>query len=110
MNTTTRVASGKPAIVGSQASGAGKEAIHTYFVLTATVPEDAKAAAAAPPPVKFQIFALSHARAADLVKALRPILEGQRITLAADERVEFVDRARIRGSARHNAGFDHPAG
>jgi hypothetical protein len=87
VNTTTRVASGKPAIVGSQVAGVGKDAIHTYFVLTATVPEGAKAAAAAgPPAVQLKIFALSHARAADMVKTLRPVLEGQRITIVADER------------------------
>jgi type II secretory pathway component GspD/PulD (secretin) len=90
VNTTTRVASGKPAIVGSQAAGVGKEAIHTYFVLTATVPEGAKTAAAAPPEVKVKVFALSHANAADVAKTLQPILEGQRITIVADPRLNSL--------------------
>jgi type II secretory pathway component GspD/PulD (secretin) len=87
LNTTTRVASGKAAIIGSQQAGVGKEAIHTYIVLTASVPEGGKAAAAAPAPaVVTMVFALSHARAADLVRILQSVLEGQRITIAADER------------------------
>ncbi len=90
VNTTTRVASGKAAIVGSQAAGVGKEALHTYFVLTATVPEGAKAAAAAPPEVKLKVFALSHARAADVAKTLQPILDGQRIIIVADERLNSL--------------------
>jgi len=87
VHTTARLASGKPIIVGSQQAGVGNEAIHTYVVLTASVPDEGKAAAVAPAPaIVTKVFALSHARAADLVKTLRPILEGQRITLVADER------------------------
>lgn len=87
VNTTTRVSSGKPTIVGSQAAGVGKDAIHTYVVLTASVPEGGKAGAAAPAPAAItKIFALSHARAAEMVKTLRAVLEGQRITIVADER------------------------
>jgi|GEM_PF-4120759 len=85
VQTTTRAKSGTPAIIGSQQSSVGNETIHTYFVLTANVPEGGKAAVAAPPVVT-KVFALSHARAAEMVKTLLPILEGQRITLAADER------------------------
>jgi len=84
VQTTTRLASGKPAIVGSQAAGSGKDAVHTYFVLTATAAEGAKTAAATGnPPV---LLALSHARAVDLLKTLRPMLEGKKVIMAADER------------------------
>ena len=87
VRTTTRLASGKPVIVGSQQSGTGKDAVHTYVVLTASAAEGGKTAAALPaPPIVTKVFALSHARAADMVKTLRTVLEGQRITIVADER------------------------
>jgi type II secretory pathway component GspD/PulD (secretin) len=84
VQTTTRLASGKPAIVGSQAAGSGKDAVHTYFVLTATAAEGGKTAAVTENPPVF--LALSHARAVDLLKTLRPILEGRKVIIAADER------------------------
>jgi type II secretory pathway component GspD/PulD (secretin) len=86
VHTTTRLTSGQATIVGSQVAGIGKEAIHTYFVLTANVAEAERAAAAARPTAMLKVLALSHARAAEMVKTLRPILEGQRITIVADER------------------------
>jgi type II secretory pathway component GspD/PulD (secretin) len=89
VQTTTRAKSGTPAIVGSQQSSVGNETIHTYFVLTSSVPEGGKTAEAAPPLVT-KVFALSHARASEMAKTLLPILEGQRITLAADERTNSL--------------------
>ncbi len=89
--TTVRVASGKPIIVGGQQSAAGKEAAGIYLVLTASLPAGAKAAAAGParPEVMIKVFALTHARATDVIKALRPILD-ERIIFAADERTNCI--------------------
>jgi type II secretory pathway component GspD/PulD (secretin) len=40
--------------------------------------------------VKVKVFALSHANAADVAKTLQPILEGQRITIVADPRLNSL--------------------
>ena len=89
VQTTTRLASGKPAIVGSQSAGSGKDAVHTYFVLTANVPAGAAAAAAAPETVT-KIVTLSHATAVVMAKTIQSIMKGQRISLVADERTNSV--------------------
>ena len=92
--TTVRVASGKPVIVGGQQSATGNESVHSYMVLTASFAEGAKAAAApqadARPVAILKVFSLSHARATDVLKAIRPILEDEPIVLAADERTNSV--------------------
>jgi type II secretory pathway component GspD/PulD (secretin) len=92
--TTVRVASGKPVIVGGQQSMAAGETAHSFIVLTATVAEGAKAAAApqadARPVPVIKVFTLTHARASDIIKAIRPILEDQPISLAADERTNSI--------------------
>ena len=85
LNTTTRVASGKPTIVCSQQAGVGKDAVHTYIVLTASVPEGGKAAAAAIDN-KLNFFALTNARASDTSKVLKEALTSLPFTIAADER------------------------
>jgi type II secretory pathway component GspD/PulD (secretin) len=84
VNTTTRLASGKPTIVGSQATGVGKDAIHTYIVLTASAAEGGKAAAASD--AKLNFFTLANARAGDISKVLREALTSMPFTIAADER------------------------
>ena len=84
VHTTARLASNKPTIVGSQQAGVGKEAIHTYVVLTASVPEGGKAAAA--PDIKLKFFQLSNARASDMSKVLREVLTSMPFTVGADER------------------------
>ncbi len=96
--TTVRVANGKSVLVGGQQRTAGKESAHTYIVLTATIAERPKAVpevrdappAAEAPKAVIKVFALSHARASDVVKALRPILEGQPVSLATDERTNSI--------------------
>jgi type II secretory pathway component GspD/PulD (secretin) len=92
--TTVRVASGKPVIVGGQQSATGNESVHSYMVLTASVAGGAKAAAAPRADARqvavIKVFTLVHARASDVIKAIRPILEGQPIVLAADERTNSV--------------------
>ena len=88
LRSTLRLASGKPVIVGGQQSTAGKEAAGSYLVVTASLPEGAKAAAAAPA-VVIKVFALTHARASDVIKSLRPVLD-QRISFAADERTNSI--------------------
>jgi type II secretory pathway component GspD/PulD (secretin) len=82
--TTVRVTSGKPEIVGGQAMTSADNSIHSYIVLTATVPDGAKAAAA--PESALKVFALNHARASDLVQVVRAMLRNESITIAADER------------------------
>ena len=84
VHTTARLASNKPTIVGSQQAGVGKEAIHTYVVLTASVPEGGKAAAA--PDINLKFFPLSNARASDMSKVLREVLTSMPFTIGADER------------------------
>jgi type II secretory pathway component GspD/PulD (secretin) len=62
-------------------------------VLTATAAET-KAAAAAPAADRaeaaIKVFSLTKARAADLAKAIRPLLEGQPIVIAVDERSNSI--------------------
>ena len=82
--TTVRVTSGKPEIVGGQAMTSADNSIHSYIVLTATVPDGAKAAVV--PESALKVFALNHARAADLVQVIRTMLRNESITIAADER------------------------
>ena len=82
--TTVRVTSGKPEIVGGQATTSADNSIHSYIVLTATVPDGAKAAAA--PESALKVFALNHARASDLVQVIRVMLRNDSISIAADER------------------------
>ena len=82
--TTVRVTSGKPEIVGGQAMTSPDNSIHTYIVLTATVPDGAKAAAA--PDAALKVFALNHAKAVDLSQVIRTMLRNESITIAADER------------------------
>ena len=91
LRTTVRVASGKPVIVGGQQSIAGKESASTYVVLTATAPDVAKAAAAPAevPAAIIKVFTLSNARASDVLKAIRPIVD-ERLIFAADERTNSI--------------------
>jgi type II secretory pathway component GspD/PulD (secretin) len=99
--TTIRAASGEPVILGGQQTS-GDQAAQTYIVLTATAPEPKAAAAAAPaglqerprasvgPAGVIKVFALSNSRAADVVRAIGPILEGQPIALTSDERTNSI--------------------
>jgi type II secretory pathway component GspD/PulD (secretin) len=82
--TTVRVTSGKPEIVGGQATTSADSSVHSYIVLTATVPEGAKAAAA--PESMLKMFALRNAQAADLVLVIRTVLRNEPLTVAVDER------------------------
>lgn len=82
--TTVRLESGKPEIVGGQATTSGDSAVHSYIVLTATAPEGVKAAAA--PDSTLKVFALSHARAVDLSQVIRAMMRNESVTIAADER------------------------
>jgi len=84
VHTTARLASNKPTIVGSQQAGVGREAVHTCVVLTASVPEGGKAAAA--PDINLKFFPLSNARASDMSKVLREVLTSMPFTIGADER------------------------
>ncbi len=58
-------------------------------MIAAILPEGAKAAAIAPAksPV---FFALTKARAAEVLKTLQPILEGQNVTVGVDERTNSL--------------------
>lgn len=84
VRTTVRVTSGNAEIVGGQAMTSADNSIHTYIVLTATVPDSAKAAAA--PEAALKVFALNHAKAVDLSQVIRTMLRNESITIAADER------------------------
>ena len=86
--TTVRVASGKPVIVCGQQTGTGKEAIHSYVVLTASVPEGAKVSLG--PDEMIRVFTMSHARAADMVNHVRSVLGAAPIAVAADERTNSL--------------------
>ena len=101
--TTVRVASGTPVIVGGQHSAAGDQSAGNYLVLTASLAEGAQAAAtpaaatpaAASPAadgadVMIKVFPLANASASELLKAIRPILEGQPIVVAADTRSNSI--------------------
>ena len=91
--TNIRVANGAPLMVGGQHSAAGNQSASAYLVLTASLAEGAKAAAipaADGAEAMIKVFPLANARAADLAKAIRPILEGQPIVLAVDERTNSI--------------------
>jgi type II secretory pathway component GspD/PulD (secretin) len=79
-------------IIGGQQTSGAKGAAQTYVILTASVADGVKAAAApaAGPVAVLKVFTLSHARASDVLKAIRPILEGQPIIFAADERTNSI--------------------
>ncbi len=89
VQTTARAKSGTPAIVGSQQLGVGKEAIHTYFVLTASVPEGGKTAAATPDSA-LKVFMLANARASEMGKVLREVLTSAPFKISADERTNSI--------------------
>ncbi len=89
ISTTTRLASGKPAIVGSQQTGVGKDVMHTYFVLTATVPEGGKAAAATDN-TQIKMLTLANARAVELGKTVKEVLTSLPFKLSADERTNSL--------------------
>jgi type II secretory pathway component GspD/PulD (secretin) len=89
--TTVRVASGQSVLVGSQQLSAGKDGAQTYVVLTASVAGPAKAAAApARPAAVIKIFTLANARATDVLKVIRDVLDDQPIVFAADERSNSI--------------------
>ncbi len=90
--TTVRVASGSSVLVGGQQSAAGADATQTYVVLTATLAEPAKAAAAeaARPAAELKVFTLTHARAGDILQVLQNVFQRQGIRLAADERTNSI--------------------
>jgi hypothetical protein len=88
--TTVRVASGQSVLVGGQQSVAGPEAAQTYVVLTALAAEPAKAADAVRPAAVLKVFALTHAKAAEVVLVLRSVFERQGLRLAADERTNSI--------------------
>lgn len=90
--TTVRLASGSSVLVGGQQSVAGADATQTYVVLTATVAEPAKAAAAeaARPGAELKVFTLAHARAGDVLQVLQNVFQRQGIRLAADERTNSI--------------------
>jgi type II secretory pathway component GspD/PulD (secretin) len=80
--TTVRVASGKPVIVSGQQAISGNNAVHTYIVLTASVPEGAKAAIA--PDTELKVFALKNAKAEEVAVVLTSVLE-QPFRLGVDQ-------------------------
>jgi type II secretory pathway component GspD/PulD (secretin) len=90
--TSVRVASGSSVLVGGQQSVAGGDATQTYVVLTATVAEPAKAAAAeaARPAAELKVFTLTHARASDILQVLQSVFQRQGLRLAADERTNSI--------------------
>ena len=65
--------------------------MHTYFVLTATVPEGGKTAAAAgAAEATIKVMSLANARAIEMGKVIKEALTSLRFELSADERTNSL--------------------
>ena len=93
---TVRLASGKPIIVGSQATSIGGGEAQTYILLTATLPEPkpvpavVEPAADAAPPVELKIMTLTNAQAADLARIIAEVFHGEPFKVGIDERTNSL--------------------